>query len=69
MSTEKTKSGGCPFMHGGATRDDQAHMGWWPKSLNLDILHQHDTKTRPMGETYNYREALKTLDVDALKRD
>ncbi|MBK8972091.1 MAG: catalase/peroxidase HPI [Hahellaceae bacterium] len=68
MSTEKT-NGGCPFMHGGATRDDQAHMGWWPKSLNLDILHQHDNKTDPLGSRFNYREAVKKLDVAALKRD
>lgn len=68
MSTEKT-NGGCPFMHGGATRDDQAHMGWWPKSLNLDILHQHDNKTDPLGSQFNYREAVKKLDVAALKRD
>ncbi|ASM78721.1 catalase-peroxidase [Vitreoscilla filiformis] len=42
---------------------------WWPKSLNLDILHQHDHKTNPMGPTFSYREALKTLDVAALKAD
>jgi catalase-peroxidase len=44
-------------------------MGWWPNALNLDILHQHDTKTNPLGENFDYREALKSLDVDALKRD
>jgi len=44
-------------------------MDWWPKSLNLDILHQHDTKTNPLGKDFNYREALKTLDVDTLKKD
>jgi catalase-peroxidase len=37
-------------------------MDWWPKSLNLDILHQHDTKTNPLGEDYDYREELKKLD-------
>jgi catalase-peroxidase len=42
---------------------------WWPKSLNLDILHQHDTKTNPLGQAFNYREELKKLDVDALKSD
>jgi catalase-peroxidase len=42
---------------------------WWPKALNLDILHQHDTKTNPLGQSFNYREELKKLDVDALKRD
>jgi catalase-peroxidase len=44
-------------------------MDWWPNALNLDILHQHDTKTNPMGEDFDYREALKTLDVEALKKD
>jgi catalase-peroxidase len=44
-------------------------MEWWPKALNLDILHQHDTKTNPLGKGFNYRQALKTLDVTALKED
>ena len=41
----------------------------WPNSLNLDILHQHDAKTDPLGEDYDYREAVKDLDYDALKAD
>jgi catalase-peroxidase len=44
-------------------------MAWWPKSLNLDILHQQDTKTNPMGPSFNYRKELKKLDVKALKKD
>lgn len=44
-------------------------MDWWPKALNLDILHQHDSKTNPLGQGFNYREEVKKLDVDALKRD
>ena len=44
-------------------------MDWWPKALNLDILHQHDTKTNPMDTGFNYREAVKTLDVEALRKD
>jgi catalase-peroxidase len=44
-------------------------MAWWPKSLNLDILHQHDAKTNPMGPSFNYRKELKKLDIKALKRD
>lgn len=44
-------------------------MEWWPNALNLDILHQHDTKTNPLGEDFDYREAVKTLDFDALKKD
>jgi catalase-peroxidase len=56
-------------MHGGVTSADMAKMDWWPKSLNLDILHQHDTKTNPLGKDFNYREELKKLDVQALKND
>jgi catalase-peroxidase len=59
----------CPVMHGGATSADSAVMAWWPKALNLDILHQHDIKTNPLGADFNYREAVKTLDVVALKND
>jgi catalase-peroxidase len=44
-------------------------MEWWPKALNLDILHQHDSKTNPLGTDFNYREELKKLDVQALKND
>jgi catalase-peroxidase len=44
-------------------------MDWWPKALNLDILHQHDTKTNPMGPAFAYREEVRKLDVEALKRD
>jgi catalase-peroxidase len=46
-----------------------ANMEWWPKALNLDILHQHDSKTNPLGAGFNYREEVRKLDVDALKRD
>lgn len=56
-------------MHGGSTTTETANMDWWPKSLNFDILHQHDTKTNPLGPDFDYREELKTLDVDALKQD
>ncbi len=61
-------TGGCPFAHGGQTSAGMAQP-WWPKALNLDILDQHDSKTNPLGAGFNYREALKTLDVDALKAD
>lgn len=66
-----TPSGKCPVMHGALTSSGSANTNadWWPKSLNLDILHQHDSKTDPMGAAFNYREALKTLDVEALKND
>jgi catalase-peroxidase len=56
-------------MHGGNTASGKSVTEWWPNALNLDILHQHDTKTNPLGTSFNYREALKTLDVEALKAD
>ncbi len=59
----------CPVMHGANTENHSNVMDWWPKSLNLDILHQHDTKTNPLGEDFNYQEELKKLDVAALKKD
>ncbi len=70
MDGNKSKTGGkCPVMHGGATESGMSTMEWWPKALNLDILHQHDTKTNPMAKDFYYREAVKTLDFDALKKD
>lgn len=62
-------SGQCPVMHGSLTSGNQSNTDWWPNSLNLDILHQHDTKTSPLPRDFNYRNALKTLDVQALKDD
>ncbi|AMJ95831.1 peroxidase [Alteromonas stellipolaris] len=59
----------CPVMHGGLTATGSTNMDWWPEALNLDILHQHDTKTNPMGDDFDYREAVKTLDFDELKKD
>jgi len=56
-------------MHGGITSHETSNMEWWPNSLNLEILHQHDTKTNPMGPDFNYRKELEKLDVDALKKD
>ena len=70
MSNNSDSSAGkCPVMHGGTTSVETSRMAWWPKSLNLDILHQHDTKTNPLGAGFNYREALKGLDMAALKQD
>jgi catalase-peroxidase len=59
----------CPVAHGANTESSQTPMAWWPKSLNLDILHQQDTKTNPMGPSFNYRNELKKLDIQALKKD
>ena len=59
----------CPFHHTAATESGMSNMEWWPKALNLDILHQHDTKTNPLGKDFNYREEVKKLDFEALKKD
>ncbi|TNE88408.1 MAG: catalase/peroxidase HPI [Deltaproteobacteria bacterium] len=56
-------------MHGGHTNTGSSVTEWWPKSLNLDILHQHDRKSTPLGEDFDYRAELEKLDVDALKAD
>lgn len=64
-----SKQGKCPVMHGANTETQNNVMDWWPKALNLDILHQHDTKTNPLGEEFNYAEAFKKLDLEALKSD
>ncbi|MBN2866491.1 MAG: catalase/peroxidase HPI [Thiotrichales bacterium] len=61
--------GKCPVMHGANTETQSSVMNWWPNALNLDILHQHDSKTNPMDSGFNYREAFKTLDLEALKHD
>ena len=71
MTPTPSTAGQCPVMHGANTHTDTANAAkaWWPKALNLDILHQHDTKTNPMGTDFNYREEVKKLDVPALKKD
>jgi catalase-peroxidase len=64
-----TSKGTCPVAHGANTESGNTPMAWWPKSLNLDILHQQDTKTNPLGPSFSYRKELKKLDVKALKKD
>ncbi|AXE64853.1 catalase/peroxidase HPI [Hyphomonas sp. CACIAM 19H1] len=59
----------CPVMHGAITVAGNSNTAWWPETLNLDILHQHDTKVSPLGKDFNYRDAVKTLDFEALKKD
>ncbi|MEM6948191.1 MAG: catalase/peroxidase HPI, partial [Pseudomonadota bacterium] len=59
----------CPFNHGGNTSTSEPVTKFWPEALNLDILHQHGTPTNPMDPDFNYREAVKSLDVTALKAD
>ncbi len=66
MSVE---AGKCPVPHGSLTSQGAAQEKWWPNSLNLEILHQHDTKVNPLGAQFNYREELQKLDVAALKKD
>ena len=61
-------SGKCPVMHGSMTQSYQSPTAWWPKSLNLDILHQHDSKTNPLPD-FNYKKEVKKLNFKALKKD
>ena len=69
---EQTKPGAagtCPVMHGAQTATGSSNTAWWPNALNLDILHQHDTKTNPLGADFDYREEVKKLDFAALRKD
>src|SRR5580765_7597211 len=59
-------TGKCPVMHG---RGGRSNRDWWPNQLNLQGLNQHAPQSDPMDEDYNYAEAFKNLDVEALKRD
>ncbi|EJT3519755.1 catalase/peroxidase HPI [Vibrio parahaemolyticus] len=70
MTQQNAHSAGkCPVMHGSMTTNDRTKKNWWPKSLNLDILHQHDAKTSPMPSDFDYQEEVKKLDFSALKQD
>lgn len=66
---DNSKQGKCPVMHGANTETKKDVMSWWPNALNLDILHQHDTKTNPLGQDFDYREAFLKLDLEAVKND
>ena len=62
----------CPVNHGAMSNyssSGTSNKDWWPKQLNLSILHQHDTKTNPMGDGFNYRSEFKNIDYDGLKKD
>ena len=62
--------GKCPVTgHAGAARRQTSNQDWWPNRLRLDILRQHPPASNPMGEEFNYAEAFKTLDLEALKKD
>ena len=70
MSNET--SGKCPVMHGSLTSNSArgtSNRDWWPNQLNLNILHQHDTKSDPMDDGFDYREEFKKIDYEALKKD
>ncbi len=66
---DSQSSGKCPVMHGANSSTDKSVMSWWPKALNLDILHQHDRKTNPLGEQFNYADEFKKLDLQSVKND
>ncbi|MFV0471223.1 MAG: catalase/peroxidase HPI [Paludibacteraceae bacterium] len=66
---DNSKTGKCPFHHGANTETNSSVMNWWPNALNLDILHQHDTKTNPLGENFNYRKEFLKLDLEEVKTD
>ena len=60
----------CPFMAGGRTNEAiQSNRDWWPKRLNLKILHQHSAKSNPLGEQFDYAEEFRKLDLAAVKKD
>ncbi|QWF34239.1 catalase/peroxidase HPI [Pseudoalteromonas sp. SiA1] len=63
------KAGKCPVMHGSNTTTENTNTDWWPNSLNLDILHQHDSKSSPYDSDFNYADAFNSLDLEALKTD
>lgn len=64
-----TSAGKCPVMRGGNTVSSNSNVDWWPNAHNLDILHQHDAKTNPMGEDFDYAEEFKKIDLSSVKKD
>lgn len=66
---KRPSMGGCPIMHQAHTTNASAATDWWPNALNLDILHQQDRKTNPMDPDFDYAEAFKQLDLEAVKQD
>jgi catalase-peroxidase len=69
MSQDTEHTGKCPFSHGSVTESGTSNTSWWPESLNLDILHQHDSKTNPMDADFDYRSEVRKLDFEQLKKD
>ncbi|WP_170443753.1 catalase/peroxidase HPI [Ruegeria arenilitoris] len=64
--SDNPNTGICPIMHGAGTRSNR---DWWPNQLNLAILHQHQPAGNPLGADFNYADAFKKIDYDALKQD
>ncbi len=65
-------AGKCPVMHGAGSQTTSAvrsNRDWWPNQLNLKILHQHSAKSNPLGADFDYAEAFKTLDIEAVRQD
>ena len=73
MDGNDAETGGkCPVMHGtnrNTTFSARSNRDWWPNQLNLRILHQNSALSNPMGPDFNYAEAFKTLDIEALRKD
>jgi catalase-peroxidase len=69
MQNDSNSSEKCPFMHGATSTQENSVTKWWPKSLNLDILHQHDTKSNPFGNDFDYRDSVKDLDFKSLEKE
>jgi len=72
MAQDTKNEGKCPVMHGSLTSNSSggtSNKDWWPNQLNLSILHQHDKKSDPMDNDFDYSEEFKKLDFKALKKD
>ena len=71
MSEKDENSAKCPFMHGATTNPSigTTNRNWWPNQLDLSILHQHDIKSNPMDQSFDYAKEFATLDYGALKKD
>ena len=59
----------CPFSGANTSMGSRSNQDWWPNQLNLKMLHQNTPQSDPMGESFNYAQEFKTLDLDALKKD
>jgi catalase-peroxidase len=71
-SSTKTSGGKCPFSTGrvaNVKNNTLSNRNWWPEQLNLRILHQHSSKSNPMGAAYDYAKDFEKLDYQALKKD